>query len=193
MRIQSKLALILLVFVVKSAGAAPVQLPPATASSGGADARPKVTHEKRFASWTLSCAVAQDDRGMPLERCMVSQLVAIDPKGEKVVLGLTVDYADSPTIPTMRIRFSPRANMKAGIGIKIDNKPEMRLVINNCNTQRCESVGRLTTKVLELWRSGKQAQLAFIVQGGKQMLLPVSLAGFDAALSALDRYKPDKK
>lgn len=130
---------------------------------------------------------------MPLERCIVSQLVAIDPKGEKVVLGLTVDYADSPTVPTMRIRFSPGANMKAGIGIKIDDNPEMRLVINNCNTQRCESVGRLSSKVLMLWRSGRQAQLAFIEQGGKQMLFPISLAGFDAALSALGRYNPGKK
>lgn len=163
-----------------------------TVSSEGADARPKVTLEKRFSSWSLSCAVAQNGRGKPLERCMVTQVVAIDPKGKKVVLGLTVDYANSPNIPTMRIRFSPGANRKAGIGIKIDNNPEMRLVINNCNTKRCESVGRLTPKILKLWRSGKQAQLAFIEQGGKQMLLPISLSGFDAAISALGHYSPAK-
>lgn len=124
---------------------------------------------------------------------MISQRIAVDPQGEKVVLGITVDYADSPTVPTMRIRFSAGANMKAGIGIKIDDRPEMRLAINNCNAQRCESVGRLSPKVLKLWRSGKLAQLVFIEQGGKQVLLPVSLAGFDAALSALGRYKNGKK
>lgn len=185
MHIRSKLALSLIVIFATSWGAT-------IAASQGAEATPKVTLEKRFDSWHLSCAVAQDNRGMSHERCMVSQMVAIDPKGKKVVLGLTVDYADSPTVPTMRIRFSPAANRKAGIGIKIDNNPEMRLVINNCNAKRCESVGRLSPKVLKLWRSGKQAQLAFIVQGGKQMLLPISLSGFDAAILALGRYRPNR-
>lgn len=124
---------------------------------------------------------------------MISQLVAVDPKGEKVVLGLTVDYADSPSVPTIRIRFTSAANAQAGIGIKIDDGPEMRLAINNCNAQRCESVGRLSPRVLKLWRSGKMAQLAFIDQGGKQMLFPVSLSGFDPALSALGRYRKGKK
>lgn len=192
MPIPKLVALALFFMVARFVGAAPVQLSPG-ALIEGADGRPKTTREETFSSWGLSCAVAQDERGSPLERCMISQRVAVDPKGEKVVLGLTVDYADSPTVPTIRIRFSPAANAQAGIGIKIDDGPEMRLAINNCNAQRCESVGRLSTQVLKLWRSGKQAQLAFIGHGGKQMLFPVSLAGFDPALSALDRYRKGKK
>jgi invasion protein IalB len=46
-------------------------------------------------------------------------------------------------------------------------------------------VGRLAPNVLKLWRTGKLAQFAFIEEGGKQMLLPIILSGFDDALSAL--------
>lgn len=193
MRISAKIALVVLCMMSGLALAVPVQVAPGNTAREPAGARPKVTKEVRFESWGLSCAVALDARGSPLERCMVSQRVAIDPEGQKVVLGVTVDYADSPAVPTMRIRFSARANVKAGIGIKIDERPEMRLAINNCNSRRCESVGRLTPKVLKLWRRGKNAQVAFIEPGGKQVLVPVSLSGFDAALSALGGLNIDKK
>lgn len=193
MRISAKTALVLLWIAAGSVLALPVQVLSGSASGVAAGARPTVTKEARYSSWGLSCAVAQDQHGSPLERCMVSQRVAVDPKGEKVVLGITVDYSDSPTVPTMRIRFSASAKARAGIGIKIDELPEMRLAINNCNAQRCESVGRLSPKVLKLWRGGKNAQVAFIEGGGRQVLVPVSLAGFDAALTALGDGKSLKK
>ncbi|MES2262369.1 MAG: invasion associated locus B family protein [Pseudomonadota bacterium] len=170
--------------VLSLAGAAAFAAPPAAAPQE----RPRVTRETQFASWGLSCAVAQDAKGKPAERCMISQLVSTNPKQGKVVLGITVDYADNPKTPTMRARFSAAAERRAGIGIKIDARPDMRLPISDCNAQRCEAVGRLAPDVLAAWRGGKLAQLAFIGQGGKQVLLPISLAGFDQALAALARY-----
>lgn len=150
--------------------------------------KPRVTREARFDSWGLTCAVSKNEAGQPEERCMISQLVYTNPQQAQVVLGISVDYGDSSKVPTMRARFSPAAVQKAGIGIKIDAQPEMRLAIGDCNEQRCEAVGRLSPEVLKLWRNGKMAQLAFLQQGGKQMLLPVSLAGFGNALTALGHY-----
>ena len=170
--------------------AAPLVMPP---SSAAENTRPKSTLEKTFSSWGLSCATAQSPEGKQVERCMISQMVTNAPKTGKVLLGVTVDYADSNATPTMRFRFAPGAKQKAGVGIKIDNGPEMRLAINSCNEQRCEAVGRLPADVLKLWRNGKLAQLAFIEQGGKQLLLPISLEGFNEALSALRRYLDKKK
>lgn len=176
--------------IATSAIAAPIESGPAAVSRDTASkAGPRVTLEKRFFSWGLSCAIALDDRGAPVEHCMISQMVATDPKRGKVLLGVTVDYRDSATVPSMRFRFSRGAVIERGIGIKIDGHPELRLAIQDCNDQRCESVGRLSPKVLKLWRSGKNAQLAFIGQTGKQVLLPISLSGFDAALAALSRHR----
>ncbi|SFU73309.1 invasion associated locus B family protein [Pseudoduganella namucuonensis] len=150
--------------------------------------KPRVTREARFDSWGLTCAVSKNEAGQPEERCMISQLVYTNPQKARVVLGVSVDYGDSSKVPTMRARFSPAAVQKAGIGVKIDAQPEMRLAISDCNEQRCEAVGRLSPEVLKLWRNGKMAQLAFLQQGGKQMLLPVSLTGFGNALTALGHY-----
>lgn len=188
MRSLKHTGLISLILAANLAGAAPTR--PQAGSGVPADMaqdRPKVTKEMRFSAWGLSCAVAQNDRGSAEERCMISQVIATDPQRKKVVLGITVDYLDSPKTPTVHFRFAAGANTKAGIGLKIDDRPEMRLVINNCNEQRCESVGRLSPDVLKVWRKGKNAQFAFLAKNGEQVILPVSLAGFDAALAALDK------
>ena len=103
----------------------------------------------------------------------------------ELALGLVVDLYDSATIPTLRARFSPAAERKVGIGMKIDDKPDLRLPISDCNKARCEATGRLTQQVLSLWSSGKQAQFAYLLKGGKQVVLPLSLNGFDRALAAL--------
>jgi invasion protein IalB len=148
--------------------------------------RPRLTRDERYAAWGMSCAVAAGGTGQPQERCMLSQVVGTQ---GKVVLGVTVDYLDSAHVPTMRLRFSPGADRKAGVGFKIDDQPEMRLPISDCNTRHCEAVGRLTPPVLAQWKSGKLAQLAFIQEGGRQALLPIPLTGFRDAMSALDRQR----
>jgi invasion protein IalB len=148
---------------------------------------PTVTRSERFGAWGYSCATAQHD-GRPVERCMISQIVATDPARQKVVLGLTVDFADSATVPTLRARFSSKAERRAGIGLKIDARPDMRLPIGDCDSRRCEAVGRLSPPVLAQWRKGKRAQFAFLQQNGKQQVFPVSLDGFGQALEALRRH-----
>ena len=158
-----------------------------------ADEAPRTTREERYGNWGYSCAVAEDKMGAPRERCMISQLVASNPREHKVALGLVVDLYDSPTIPTLRARFSPGAERKVGIGMKIDDKPDLRLPISDCNKARCEATGRLTPQVLSLWNSGKQAQFAFLLKGGKQVVLPLSLNGFDRALAALRKHPGEHK
>ena len=148
---------------------------------------PRVTRAERYGAWGYSCAVAQVD-GRDVERCMISQLVATDPAQRKVVLGLTVDLADSARVPTLRARFSAMAQREAGIGVKIDARPDMRLAISDCTPQRCEAVGRMSAPVLKQWSSGKRAQFAYLQRNGKQRVFPISLQGFDEALAALRRH-----
>lgn len=148
---------------------------------------PRVTRSEHFGAWGYSCAVAQDGE-REVERCMISQLVAMDPARRKVVLGLTVDLADSAQVPTLRARFSAMARREAGIGVKIDARPDMRLAISDCNPQRCEAVGRLSRPVLQQWRQGRHAQFAYLQRNGKQRVFPVSLQGFEQALAALRRH-----
>lgn len=194
-RARSKLVMVVMRCCVALALGSELAANASTPVTGAGDTAggPTITVDEAFASWGLSCATAQGPDGKPLERCMVSQWVTTEPKGGKVLLGVTVDYADSPTVPTMRFRFAPVAKQSAGVGIKIDNQPEMRLAINDCNTQRCEAVGRLAPKVLLMWQKGRIAQFAFVEQGGKQVIFPITLSGFEPALSDLRRRLKVKK
>jgi len=146
---------------------------------------PQQTRNERYGNWAMSCALAATDEGKAVERCMVSQIVVADPRKRQVVLGLTVDFLDSARVPTLRARFSPEAEVRAGIGLKVDAQPDMRLPITSCDSRRCEAVGRLSAPVLDRLRSGRLAQFAYLHKGGKQIVLPLSLSGFDDALAAL--------
>jgi len=153
---------------------------------------PRVTRAQRFGSWGYSCAVASDETGRAIERCMISQVVAVDPQQRKVVLGLTVGLDGG--VPVLRARFAAHARRAPGVGIKVDDLPGFRLPIDNCDARRCEAVGRMAPPVLKAWLAGKRAQFAFVQEAGKdgkQVVLPLSLAGFPAALAAL-RAHPGK-
>jgi invasion protein IalB len=170
--------------ILRGAGLAAALLAAVPAMAAQPEA-PKVTKEQRFGAWGLTCAVANDDKGLPMQRCMVSQLVSTDPQHGKVVLGITVDHADSPTVPTIRFRFSAAAQRKTGVGIKAGNAAPMMLAISDCNPTRCEAAGRLSPEVLKVWRSSRNARFAFRLTGGKQVTLPMSTVGLDQALEAL--------
>jgi invasion protein IalB len=179
-----------LLFVVLVAGcnrndSEPAQ-PVASLSKETPQLQSPVTLPARFSSWSLSCEGTQDVKDLTSKRCAISQIVTTNPKSAKVLLGVTVDYRDSPSVPTIHFRFSPTARVAPGIGIKIDELAEMRLPISDCNAQRCEASGRLVPDVLKLWQSGRLAQVAFIAENDKQVTLPVSLDGFPMAIAALN-------
>jgi len=179
--------------VLRAIGLALALASGAVAAGAGPSApdAPRQTRSERYGNWGMSCAVATGDMGRAVERCMVSQLVVADPRKRQVVLGLTVDFVDSPAVPTLRARFSAQAEPRAGIGIKVDALPDMRLAITDCDARRCEAVGRLTPPVLKRLRAGKLAQFAYLQKDGRQVTLPLSLKGFGDALAALRQQHQD--
>jgi len=48
----------------------------------------------------------------------------VDPKGTKILLGVTVYFTVSPLQPMVDFRVGPSAVRKAGIGFKIDDRDE---------------------------------------------------------------------
>ena len=144
--------------------------------------------EQRFGAWGLTCmSAAPDSRS---QTCVLSQVVRVGRDGGGIVLGVTIDHFDSSAIPTIHFRFTAEADRRAGIGIKIGQRPEMRLPIADCDARRCEAAGRLSGDALSIFRSGEAAQVAFIGPGGRQVTAPLSLADLSAALEALRLRQP---
>ncbi len=143
-----------------------------------------------FGDWSLICP----DKGEDKSACFISQSVATDPKGQKVLLGISVSFVGTPNVPRIDFRLTPTAVAEAGIGLKIDNGDEFRLPISECDKRICVASGLLDKNMLARLKNGTFCQLAYILPGGKQMTLPVSLKGFSKAYSNLTHMvKVNKK
>ena len=139
------------------------------------------SEERRYASWSLIC-------GDPLlSNCSLSQIVARDPQGKKVVLGATVHIDRVSMRPQLSLRQSPDALKEAGIGLKIEPGPEYRLPIAHCDTQVCEANGWLEGDLRRQLEHAKVAQVAFRMNNRQQVLAPLSLQGLDQGLQELMR------
>ena len=131
-----------------------------------------------FEAWSLLCGKQGN--------CSLSQLVSLDPKGDKVLAGINVNYSVSSDFPVLMVRLPPAANLKAGLGIKVDDNKAIQLPLSQCNASACQSVIKIDKQLLSELQSGKVALFAISVgEDKRQLTLPVSLAGFNKGFQAL--------
>ncbi len=145
------------------------------AAWGIAPGNVKAFQEKVFGSWSLICT----------EGCALSQVTTTDPKGTKVLMGVSVYFPPKATVATIDFRMSPSAKQKVGIGLKVDNFPDFRLPFSRCDDRVCLASGFLDEPLLSQFKSGTFAKVAFVLGDSKQMILPLSLAEFSTAFSEL--------
>ena len=134
-------------------------------------------------SWSVECR--DQDR-----HCVASQKVATDPEGQKVVLGVIVEPGSAETGPLLTFRLTAKAYLPAGAGMKIDHHEPLRAPISSCDQAVCEVRARLTPQLSSQLSEGKLLIVAFFVDPKKQVSLPVSLQGFDAAFAKVTGGKP---
>lgn len=139
---------------------------------------------KIYGAWSLMCA----GQGGP---CQLSQVVARDPSGQQVVLGATVVLAAAnpggPPRPMLEFRMSPDVVQKAGIGLKIGDGPEYRLRMSKCDTRACLASGWLEGDLRKALATSPVAQVAFLMPPKQQLAVPLSLAGFEEGVQALQQ------
>ena len=133
--------------------------------------------QQTFGSWSLLCG----DQG----NCSVSQLVAMDPEGKKVLLGANVNFSMSNSFPVLMLRMPPNLNKTSGVGIKIDDNKAIQVALSQCTAVACQSVIKVDKTLFAELRDGKLAKVAFALEKSKQLTLPLSLNGFAEAYTAL--------
>jgi invasion protein IalB len=136
--------------------------------------------ERLFGAWSLICSTHKPPR------CGLTQVVATDPAGKQVVLGAAVHPV--PELGKLRLEFrvSSAVDPKAGIGMKFQDGPEYRLPMSGCAKQFCTASGLLEGAIREALENGKAVQMAFMMPGPKQALVPLALGGFKEGLLALE-------
>ncbi len=110
-------------------------------------------------------------------------------------MGVSVYFQPGKTKANMDIRISPEVVEQAGIGIKVDDFPSFKLSMSKCDVRVCLASGFLDEPLLTQLKSGKLATIALVRKNAKLMHIPLSLSGFQAAFSELQREhirKPKK-
>ena len=136
-----------------------------------------------YGSWSVACKGTGTSR-----RCAATQKVAADRTGEKVVLGVIVEPGrGAERRPQLTFRFTGKAYVPAGAGLKIDDREPLRAPITGCDAKVCEVRAWLVPELAEPMRVGRLLVFAYFFDEKRQISLPVSLHGFGRALDELER------
>ncbi len=162
-------------------GAPSAPVGPRVATPAAASPAVGVSSERLFGAWSLTCSTHKPPR------CGLTQAVATDAEGKQVVLGAAVHPV--PELGKLRLEFrvSQLADARAGIGMKFQDGPEYRLPMSGCTAQFCAASGLLEGPIREALENGKAAQMAFMMPGPKQALVPLALSGLKEGLIALEK------
>lgn len=131
----------------------------------------------QFQAWSLVCA----EQG----NCSLSQTVAKDKAGKKILMGININYSVSNLFPVLMLRLPAKVNQQSGVGLKIDDHKAIQLPITQCTKKACQSVIKIDDVLLNEMKNGKQGKLAFALTSKKQLTLPISLQGFSKAFTVL--------
>jgi invasion protein IalB len=166
------LAAALLLGTIGSVAALPVKPGDPATAKPGADAV--------FGSWSLAC-------GGEHQRCALTQAVSRDREGRLVVLGAVILQPAGSQRLRLDFRVSPQAMAKAGIGVKMGTGAEYRLPMSQCDVQVCVASGWIDGPLQKDIERNQVAQVAFLMDDRKQVLVPLSLGGLREAMAELQR------
>ena len=149
--------------------------------SGLAPAQAMTAREKDYQDWRLRCETK--DEGGP-ERCFIMQ-IAKSLKDKRDILRIGVRYPEPDQPPMVFLTLPLGVYLPAGLLLQIDNGETLKIAVEICLPNGCHPHITLDGDLLKRLKAGRLAKLAFHDSRQQQITVPVSLAGFTAALAAL--------
>ena len=141
----------------------------------------KSAREKDFQDWRLRCEKEDDDAP---ERCFIMQ-IAKSTKDKREVLRIGVRYPEPSKPPMVFLTLPLGVYLPTGLLLQIDDGETLKIPVEICLPNGCHTRMALVGDLLKRLKQGKLAKLAFHDSRQQQITVPVSLAGFTAALAAL--------
>jgi invasion protein IalB len=184
--------------VVSLAQDAP-QNPPANAKNFGprkvgkqaaaANQPPPAETIGKFGAWTVQCADAQGADGKPAKACGMLQ-GAKSEKNPNIQLSVIVSKikqgAKSQVL--MRVLAPIGVYLPTGIPVEIDGAAlPNRMQFTRCSPRICEGFGEASPESLKKFMKGGAATFYLYDRPGNGFPLKISLEGFAAGLTALDK------
>ncbi len=158
------------------------------ASVAGAQA--DQTKPQVFKSWTLECVTPKPPAGstdQPKTFCRIGHEVHNANDATKIELVARARYLGSDRKPWFILVLPPEANLQAGVRFQIDKNTAYRAKIQSCFPSACNTMFPLSDDLLKQFKSGTDMKLEFLANPQTDVKLTVPLAGFGAALEALQK------
>lgn len=127
----------------------------------------------RFGDWGGACDA---------QVCYIQQVLS---QNDAPLMVTVIGYAPGKPSPTIIFELPPGLNIKAGVQLRVDNKPPINFT-GTCDKNYCRAGFALDEGMLQQFRAGRRAQVTFTPNGKKKSTtLPLSLMGVSKGLSML--------
>lgn len=138
-----------------------------------------------YRDWVVRCVQAQLQDGTSAGRiCEMSQELSQSENGQRVLAAAVQATGNGSAALTLIAPFGLR--LADGIMISVGGQEAAAIPFRTCLPQGCIADTQLDSAALDQLRLGNEAQVVMVADGGQELALTVSLAGFAAAWSRLE-------
>ena len=137
---------------------------------------------QKYGDWTIGC---NKPKGADKEICSIEQNV-LNKEG-KTVVAIAIGYPPKQPEPIAIIRMPLGILLPAGMGIKLENGEISRAPIQRCTKEGCIAAIKLNKDLLSNLKKGDKAQVLFAITKDRTLAATLSLKGFTAGLSSLQK------
>jgi len=164
--------------------------PAAEAAAEGTDEGAGLTRPvEKFEDWFKECEMITDEKGGQIELCQISQTL-LDKETDQPMMKIAVGYVPDKDQPVAVITLPLGIFLPPGIELQIDGKGKVgRLPINTCLPSGCQAGVQLDEDFVARMKQGSQMTVTFGNPQGKGVAAPVSLKGFTAGLTSVEKEK----
>lgn len=162
----------------------------AMAALGASGATADQAKSQVFKSWTLDCAALKPAAGStekPKTICLIHHEVSDANDATKVQLSARARYFGTVRKPYFIVLLPPSANLQRGVRLEVDKGTVYGAKIELCDHQACTCRFPLTDDILKQLKSGTNLNMGYLINPQSPMKVTVPLAGFGAALEALQK------
>jgi invasion protein IalB len=149
---------------------------------------------RKFGDWALVCPEKSEDDAHPGCRLIQSAILNVEPNAgsephsERVML-TAVGYIENHPEPLLTLIVPLGILLTPGLLFDVEGYDQLRVPLQRCDANGCLGVLEMKDQLVEAFRKGKQAQVAFFNIAGKPNKVRISLSGFGQAVEELSKYR----
>jgi invasion protein IalB len=155
--------------------------PASAAQKSGAPTAGPPTAGQAFDDWAVECERAQDGT----ERCFLSQSQLLKESNARL-LKASIGLLGPKGEPTLVLLLPLGVDLRAGIALKVDDRPQVSVAFQRCVQEGCVGVLPLDAATLAAMRGAKRIQVGMLPYAGQQAVtVDVSPRGLARGMDAL--------